>query len=168
MNLQRLVGVSFMAAATLLWGCSSVNDLTGQWVFERSMEQQGGDADESEGGPLKDSVLDLTQEGDDLTGAMKTHIIDMPMTGGVVHADRVSFVVTSEVADQKVEITFKGTVVDDGIEFMVMGPEWLMPPMNVLYRRARNNSPTLCGKAGSSAGIRVSPTNLPTISGRRE
>jgi alpha-galactosidase len=135
MNLQRLVAVSFMAAATMLWGCSSGNDLTGQWVFERSLDQEGGSAAHSGGGPMRDSVLDIIQDGAELTGTVKSHLFDMPITGGVVNADHVSFVVTVEMAKQKVEIPFKGRIVNDGIAFMVMGPGG-MPPMNVLFRRA--------------------------------
>jgi alpha-galactosidase len=62
-------------------------------------------------------------------------MFDLPISGGSIEGDAVSFATTIEMAGRKMEIPFTGKVVDDKIELSVRPPGG-MPPMTVLLRRA--------------------------------
>jgi alpha-galactosidase len=107
------------------------DDLTGKWIFEKMLASEGGPPG---GGPLASSVLDLHQDGATLTGWMRTHIFDLPLTKGTVEGDTLSFVLTIDRAGSRMEIPTTGKVVPEGIE-LTSHPPVGMPPMSFLMRR---------------------------------
>jgi len=84
---------------------------------------------------MTDAVLDLRQDGTALTGTMVTHMLDLPLSGGVVRGGDLSFVMKIDMPGAKMEIPFTGKRVDGRIELTARPPGG-MPPMRVLMRRA--------------------------------
>ncbi len=121
-----------LLASVVAAACSGSRDLTGKWVVEKALGPEGGPP---AGGPMMDAVLDLHQEGTALTGTMITHMIDMPVSNGVVRGSDFSFVLKIEAAAQKMEIPITGKRVNGQIEITAQPPGG-MPPMRVLLRRA--------------------------------
>ena len=120
--------------------CAGGTDLTGKWVVEKALPASEGPAGEKPpgppgGGPLMDAVLDLSQDGTTLAGALGTHMFDQPLSDGTVEGDTFSFVLKMEIGTQKMEIPFSGKAVDDTIELTVQPPGG-MPPMTLVLRRA--------------------------------
>ena len=119
--------------------CTGGTDLTGKWVAEKAMAPEGPQGEEEAGppggGPLMEAVLDLHQDETVLTGTVVNHMFDLPISGGSVEGDAVSFATTIEMAGMKMEIPFTGKIVDGKVELTVQAPGG-MPPMTVLLRRA--------------------------------
>jgi alpha-galactosidase len=130
--------LSLLPLATVV-ACTGGTDLTGRWVAEKVLPSGAPEGAASEGppggGPLMRAVLDLHQDGAVLTGTLVTHMFDLPISGGSVEGDAVSFATSIERAGQKMEIPFTGKIVDDKIELTVQPPGG-MAPMTVLLRRA--------------------------------
>ncbi len=134
----RPVLLSLLLLSTVV-ACTGGTDLTGKWVAEKVLPSGAPEGEAAEGppggGPLMQAVLDLHQDGAVLTGTMVTHMFDLPISGGSVEGDAVSFATSIEMAGRKMEIPFTGKVVDDKVELTVQPPGG-MPPMTVLLRRA--------------------------------
>jgi alpha-galactosidase len=127
--------------ASLAAACTGGRDLTGKWVVEKALAPEGGPPAGApagappEGGPMMDAILDLRQEGAQLTGTMITHMLDMPLSKGTVRGDDISFAMKIDMPGGSMEIPFTGKRVGAGIEVTVQPPGG-MPPMRVLLRRA--------------------------------
>jgi hypothetical protein len=93
-----------LAAATTLAG-----DASGKWVAEFTIPN----------GQTRQSTFDFHVEGDKLTGTVSGRRGDVPIEGGKIDGDAISFSVTRNWGQGDVKFHYEGTVGADEIQMKV-------------------------------------------------
>ncbi|HLG15640.1 MAG TPA: hypothetical protein VJH03_14235 [Blastocatellia bacterium] len=104
--MKRLIGLSMLVvsliAAAFAQGAASV---VGSWDI--TIESPQG---------KRDAVLVIKQEGDKLTGAMRSPRGDRPLEKVTVNGSEIVFVMKAQIQGQDMEFTYKGTIAKDSMK----------------------------------------------------